>query len=185
MSPAERRHLGRWTSASLRDPRRGRAVEEARSQAATVIERDVDRRRRWRAAAGPLHDGLARGASEARRWRIVMLATHLAAVVAITAIPGGLSALVAAVVVVAAPVSAIAAWGRGLEWLGAINQALAIAAEDRLSDAEDAALRRAWVGAVETPPPSPPPMVGAIGALAPSALLVIALVAVALAKGPG
>jgi hypothetical protein len=105
----------------------------------------------------------------------VMLATHLAALVAIVNVPAGLPLLVALAFTLAAPISAWLAWGSGLGWLGAIHAALAASVEDRL-EAEDAAvLRQAWQNAIEADPPVSPPLLGAVNALGPSALLVVAL----------
>jgi hypothetical protein len=109
---------------------------------------------------------------------VILLAAHFVALLAIVNLPAGLPPLVAAVLVLAAPVSAWLAWGRGTMWLGAIQAALAAAAGDRLDEDDVAVLRRAWANSVEAEPPARPPLLGVIGALTPSALLVIAYVAV-------
>ena len=95
MTPAERRRLGRWTSASLRDPRIARGLEAARDRALAVLDEDPARRKRWDRASQPLHDELVASTKEARRWRIWMLASHLAALLAIVNVPSGLPPLVA------------------------------------------------------------------------------------------
>jgi hypothetical protein len=143
-----------------------------------ILDEERDRRRRWESASRPLYEGLVEAANEDRRWRFIMLAAHLAALLAIVNLTAGLPPVAAVVLVLAAPVSAWAAWGRGTFWLGAIQAALAGAAGDRLPGDEAAALRRAWASAVEANPPVPPPTLGAIGALAPSMLLVVAFVVV-------
>ncbi|HET9522476.1 MAG TPA: hypothetical protein VFO73_15615 [Candidatus Limnocylindrales bacterium] len=178
LTPAEARRLGRWTSASLRDPRLARPIEAARVRAMAVLDEERSRRKRWETASRPLYAGLVAAASDDRRWRVIMLAAHFAALLAIVNLPAGLPPIVAALFVLSAPASAWAAWGRGTQWLGAIQAALAAAAGDRLGPDDVAVLRRAWTNAVESDPPVPPPTLGAIGALAPSTLLVIAFVVV-------
>lgn len=184
LSPAERRRLGRWTSASLRDPRLSRPIDAARTKAMGVLDEERERRKRWESTSRPLYQGLVGAASEDRRWRFVMLAAHFVALLAIVNLPAGLSPIVAAVLVLAAPVSAWAAWGRGTHWLGAIQAALAAAAGDRLTTEEAATLRRAWVNAVESQPPVPPPTLGAVGALLPSMLIVVAFVVILVSGMP-
>jgi hypothetical protein len=178
LTPAERRRLGRWTSASLRDPRLSRALEAARDRALQALDETRERRRRWDAASAPLYERLLQSSGEERRWRIVMLATHFIALLAIVNVPGGLPPAVALVLALAAPVSAWAAWGRGTTWLGAIHAALAAAVEDRLDEADVAELRRAWTNAVESDPPVGPPILGLVGALAPSFLIVMTFIVV-------
>ena len=178
LTPAESRRLGRWTSASLRDPRLSRPIDAARVHAMAVLDEERSRRKRWETASRPLYAGLVAAASDDRRWRLIMLAAHFSALLAIVNLPAGLPPIFAALFVLSAPASAWAAWGRGTQWLGAIQAALAAAAGNRLSPEEGTVLRRAWVNAVESDPPVPPPMLGAIGALAPSTLLVIAFVVV-------
>jgi hypothetical protein len=184
LRPADRRRLGRWTSASLRDPRLARHLEAARERALATLESQPELRRRWESASRPLYEGLVASAAEDRRWRIVMLASHFAALLAIVNVPAGLSPLIALVITLAAPASAWAAWGRGTAWLGAINAALAAALPDQLEPAEIELLKSAWANAIEAEPPASPPVLGAIGAFAPSALLVVALIAVALTMTP-
>jgi hypothetical protein len=65
-------------------------------------------------------------------------------------------------------------------WLGAIQAALAAAAGDRLAEEDSTVLRRAWANSIEADPPLRPPLLGMAGALAPSALLVVAFVVVLL-----
>jgi hypothetical protein len=181
LSPEERRRLGRWTSAALRDPRLARNVDIARRQAEQALEHDPDRRRVWETISRPLYAGLVESSQEERRWRILLLATHFLAIVAIVNLPAGLPIPLVLVLTAAAPISAWLAWGRGTAWLGAINAALAAISADGLTAAEAADLRRAWANSVESEPPQPPPTLGLIGALSPSALLVVAFVYVALA----
>lgn len=178
LTPAERRRLGRWTSASLRDPRLLRDVEAARDKALALLDDEPGLRRRWQAATRPLHEALVEASSRSRRWRLVMLGTHLAALLAIANVPGGFPPIAALVVTLSAPVSAWLAWGVGTTWLGAIHATLADTLQDRLEPEEVVVLRQAWVNAIESDPPLPPPTLGAIGALAPSALLVLALIVV-------
>ncbi len=113
-----------------------------------------------------------------------MLACHLAALLAIVSVPGGLPPLIALAVTLSAPLSAWAAWGSGIGWLGAIHAALASSVEDRLEPEEQVLLRQAWHNAVEAEPPLSPPILGAINALAPSALLVVALFVVVATSTP-
>ena len=136
MTPAERRRLGRWTSASLRDPRISRGLEAARDKALAVLDEDPARRKRWDRASRPLHDELVASTREARRWRIWMLVSHLAALLAIVNVPNGLPPLVALVITLTAPISAWMAWGNGIAWLGAVHAALADSVEDRLEPDE-------------------------------------------------
>lgn len=113
-----------------------------------------------------------------------MLGCHLAALLAIVNVPGGLPPLIALAIVLTAPVSAWAAWGGGIGWLGAIHAALASAVEDRLEPDEVDRLRQAWHNAIEADPPVSPPTLGALNALAPSALLVVALFVVVATSTP-
>lgn len=186
LDPDAWRRLGRWTSASLRDPRLGPAIERARRRAFGLLQADPARRRTWEIASRPLFDGLAEAKGEERRWRLVMLVAHFAAVLAIVGITNGLPPVLAVAITLAAPVSAHAAWGRGTAWVGAIHAALADALDDRLDRADADRLREAWIAAVEDDPPRSPPRLGVIGALAPSALLVVAGLVVGLASAaPG
>lgn len=149
-----------------------------------VLDREPDRRRRWEAASRPLHEALVEATKDARRWRIVMLACHLAALLAIVNVPGGLPPLVALAITLTAPISAWAAWGGGIGWLGAIHAALAAATGDRLDPEDGERLRQAWQNAIEAEPPLSPPVLGALNALAPSALLVVALFVVVATSTP-
>ena len=183
LTSGERLRLGRWTSASLRDPRTSPGLEAARDRALAIIDTEPGRRRRWDRATKPLHDELVAGTRQTRNWRIALLASHLVALIAIAALPGGLSPVAAFAAVLLAPVSTWLSWGRGLAPLGAIHAALAAAASDRL-DAEDlAGLRRSWQNAVELDPPTRPPLLGALGALIPSAFIVV-VYAVVVASNP-
>jgi hypothetical protein len=184
LTPAERRRLGRWTSSSLRDPRISPKLEAAREKAIEVLDRDRDRRKRWEATSRPLHEALVEATRDARRWRIVMLACHLAALLAIVNVPGGMPPLIALAITLSAPLSAWAAWGSGIGWLGAIHAALASAVEDRLDADERDRLGQAWYNAIEADPPVAPPFLGALNALAPSALLVVALFVVVWTSTP-
>jgi hypothetical protein len=180
LRPEEHRRLGRWTSAALRDPRLARGVDIARRSAQQAIERDPDRRRVWETISRPLYAALVDSVQEERRWRVVLLATHFIAIVAIVNLPTGLPAPLVLALTAAAPISAWLAWGRGTAWLGAINAAMAAVSSDTLTADELADLRRSWANAIEAEPPLPPPTLGLIGALAPSALLVVAFIVVAL-----
>ena len=180
LTPDEHRRLGRWTSAALRDPRLARKVDIARRQAQGALERDPDRRRVWETISRPLYAGLVESTQEERRWRILLLATHFVAIVAIVNVRSGLPMPLVLVLTAAAPISAWLAWGRGTAWLGAINAALAAISSDTIPADDQANLRRSWASAVEAEPPLPPPTLGLIGALAPSSLLVIAFVVVIL-----
>jgi hypothetical protein len=182
LTPAERRLLGRWTSASLRDPRRSPQLEAARKRALALLDGEPERRKRWESASRPLHEALVASTRDARRWRIIMLASHLAALLAIVNVPSGLPPLVALGITLTAPLSAWAAWGSGIGWLGAIHAALAASLEARLDQADVDHLREAWDRAIESDPPASPPVLGAINALAPSVLLVAALFVVVAAN---
>jgi hypothetical protein len=184
LTPAERRRLGRWTSASLRDPRISPKLEAARDKAIAVLDEGPERRKRWESVSRPLHEALVEATKDARRWRIVMLACHLAALLAIVNVPGGLPPLIALAITLSAPLSAWAAWGSGIGWLGAIHAALASSVEDRLEPDDEERLRQAWQNAIEADPPLSPPVLGAINALAPSALLVVALFVVVATSTP-
>lgn len=140
-----------------------------------MLDDEPDRRKRWESASGPIYEELVASTREARRWRWVMLATHLAALVAIVNVPSGLPLLVALAFTLAAPISAWLAWGSGLGWLGAIHAALAASVEDRLEPDDATVLRQAWQNAIEAEPAVSPPLLGAVNALGPSALLVVAL----------
>jgi hypothetical protein len=180
LTSQERRRLGRWTSASLRDPRLARNVDIARRAAQGALEKNPDRRKIWETISRPLYAGLVESTQEERRWRILLLATHFVAIVAIVNLPTGLPIPLVLVLTAAAPISAWLAWGRGTAWLGAINAALAAISADTVTTDEQADLRRSWANSIESEPPVPPPTLGLIGALSPSALLVVAFVVVAL-----
>jgi hypothetical protein len=184
LTPTERRRLGRWTSASLRDPRIARHLEGARARALEVLDREPGRRKRWESSSKPLYEDLLAANQDARRWRIVMLASHLVALVAIVNVPGGFPPLVALGITVTAPLSAWAAWGSGIGFLGAIHAALAAAVADGLEPDDVERLQQAWRNAIEADPPLSPPLLGAINALAPSALLVISLFVVVATSVP-
>jgi hypothetical protein len=184
LTPAERRRLGRWTSASLRDPRISPKLEAAREKAIEILDKEPDRRKRWEGASRPLHEALVESTRDARRWRIVMLACHLAALLAIVNVPSGLPPVVALAITLSAPISAWTAWGGGIGWLGAIHAALAAAVADRLEPDDADRLSQAWQNAIETDPPLSPPALGAINALAPSVLLVVALFIVVATSTP-
>jgi hypothetical protein len=175
MTPAERRRLGRWTSASLRDPRLARGLEAARDTALTALDGDPALRERWDRASRPLYDELVAATREVRRWRIWMLVSHLAALLAIVNVPSGLPPIVALLITMTAPASAWAAWGSGIGWLGAIHAALADTVADRLEPDDLARLRQAWQNGIVAEPPVSPPLLGAVNALGPSVLLVVAL----------
>jgi hypothetical protein len=184
LTPIERRRLGRWTSASLRDPRISPGLEAARARAIEVLDREPDRKKRWESASRPLHEALVMATGDARRARFLMLGCHLAALLAIVNVPGGLPPLIALAITLTAPVSAWVAWGGGIGWLGAIHAALAAAVEDRLEPDEVDRLRQAWKNGIEADPPVSPPTLGALNALAPSALLVVALFVVVATSTP-
>jgi hypothetical protein len=176
LSPEEYRRLGRWTSASLRDPRLARHVDIAKRLAQEAIQREPDRRKMWETISRPLYAALVDSTRVERRWRIVLLATHFVALLAIVNMRTGFPAPIALVLVLGAPVSAWLAWGRGTAWLGAINAALAAMSADTLNSDELENLRRSWANSIEASPPLPPPTLGLIGSLAPSALLLVAYV---------
>jgi hypothetical protein len=184
MTPAERRRLGRWTSASLRDPRIARGLEAARDKALAVLDEDPPRRKRWDSASRPLHDELVAATKETRRWRIYMLVSHLAALLAIVNVPSGLPPILALAITLTAPITSLAAWGNGIGWLGAIHAALADTVADRLEPDELARLRQAWQNGILADPPVSPPLLGAVNALGPSALLVVALFVVVAMSTP-
>jgi hypothetical protein len=150
-------------------------LERARERALAVLDDEPDRRKRWDNISSPLHEELLESTKDAKRWRLVMLACHLAALLAIVNVPSGLPSLVALAITLTAPLSAWAAWGSGIGWLGAIHAGLAESVADRLEPDDRERLRQAWQNAIEAEPPVTPPILGALNALAPSALLVVAL----------
>lgn len=182
LTARERVRLGRWTSAVLRDPRLSPGIEAARERALAALDAQPDRRRRWDRATRPLHDALVAGAGGIRRWRFVVFVAHLAAILAIAALPGGLPRPIGFAIVLLAPISAWAAWGRGLAPLGAIHAALAAGASDRLDRDDLGRLRVAWQKAVELDAPARPPLIGVFAALLPGALLILAFFVVLLAN---
>lgn len=179
MTTLERRRLGRWASATLRDPRIARSIEGARSHAQTILAGSGERKRRWQRVSSPLYQALVAATAEDRRFRLVLLAGHFVAILALVNVPNGLPLPVAAVAVLAAPASAWLAWGRATAWLGAIDAALAAELVDTLDDSEVEILQRAWRNAVVETPPVSPPLVGSLSAFAPSVLLVVVFVVVA------
>jgi hypothetical protein len=140
-----------------------------------VLAATPDRKRRWQRVSGPLYEGLVAAAAEDRRYRIVMLFGHLVAILAVVNVPSGLPLPIAIVAVLAAPVSVWLAWGRATGWLGAIDAALGAELVDQLDNAEVEVLQRSWRNAVVEMPPVSPPLIGAVSAFAPSALLVVVL----------
>ncbi len=180
LTAAERRRLGRWTSASMRDPRQSGALEGARDRARGLLAAEPERRRHWERVSAPLYEALVASAAEDRRYRIVMLAGHLAALLAIANVPAGLPLAVALPVVLAAPLSTWLAWGRATAWLGAIHAALAASLAGRIREDDADVLQRPWRNAIEAAPPVAPPRAGVISAFAPSTLLVVAYAIVAI-----
>ena len=175
LATADRRRLGRWASTLLRDPRTSRPLDDARAHAHQVLTEQPDRKKRWQRVSGPLYEGLVAASAEDRRYRIVMLAGHFIAILAVVNVPSGLSPVIAALAVLAAPASAWLAWGRSTSWLGAIDAALGAELIDQLEDDEVELMQRAWRNAVVEMPPLAPPLIGVVSAFAPSALLVIVL----------
>jgi hypothetical protein len=184
LTPTEHRRLGRWTSASLRVPRLARNVDIAKRLAQEAIQREPDRRKVWETISRPLYAALVDSTREERRWRFVLLATHLVALVAIVNMGTGLPEPLALVLTISAPVSAWLAWGRGTAWIGAIHAALSAISADILTAAERADLRRSWASSIEAEPPDPPPTLGLISALAPSGILLVAFAFVFIATRP-
>ena len=182
LSASDRRRLGRWASTVMRDPRTSAPLGLAREHAHQVLADRAERKRRWQRVSGPLYEGLVAASSEDRRYRLVMLAGHFIAILAVVNVPSGLPVSVAALAVLAAPVSAWLAWGRSTSWLGAIDAALAAELVDQLDDEEVELLQRAWRNAVVEMPPLAPPVIGVVSAFAPSALLVVVLGALAVAN---
>ena len=184
LSASERRRLGRWTSATLRDPRLSRELNAARNEAQQALDRNPERKRYWERVSAPLYQALVGSSRDDRRFRLVMLAGHFVALLALVNVPAGLPLPVAVMGVLAAPVSAWLAWGRGTAHLGAIHAALAAALADQIADADAEVLRRAWVSSIESQPPLRPPLAGIVSAFAPSTLLVIVLAVVAATTVP-
>ncbi|HET9344511.1 MAG TPA: hypothetical protein VFO05_02315 [Candidatus Limnocylindrales bacterium] len=182
LTSADQRRLGRWASTLLRDPRTARPLETARTAAHEVLTAHPDRKRRWQRVSGPLYEGLVAASAEDRRYRLVMLVGHFIAILAVVNVPSGLPLPLAILGVLAAPVSAWLAWGRATTWLGAIDAALGAELVDRLDDGDVELLQRAWRNAVVESPPLAPPLIGAVSAFAPSALLIVVLGAVVVAN---
>jgi hypothetical protein len=182
LTTADRRRLGRWASTLLRDPRTSRSLEAARAEAHELLAGQPDRKRRWQRVSGPLYEGLVAASAEDRRYRLIMLAGHFIAILAVVNVSSGLPLPLAVLGVLAAPVSAWLAWGRATSWLGAIDAALGAELVGGLDDGDVELLQRAWRNAVVEEPPLAPPLIGAVSAFAPSALLVVALVIVVAAN---
>jgi hypothetical protein len=182
LTPSERRRLGRWTSATLRDPRLSRELNAARNEAQRALDRRPERKRYWERVSGPLYQSLVAASGDDRRFRLVMLAGHFVALLALVNVPSGLPLPLAVLGVLAAPVSAWLAWGRGTAHLGAIHAALAAALGDLISDEDAEVLQRSWRSSVESQPPLRPPLAGIISAFAPSTLLVVVLVVIVVAN---
>jgi hypothetical protein len=182
LTSAERRRLGRWASTLLRDPRTSHPLEAARAGAHEVLNGQPDRKRRWQRVSGPLYEGLVAASAEDRRYRIVLLFGHFIAILAVVNVPSGLPLPAAILGVLAAPVSAWLAWGRATSWLGAIDAALGAEVVDRLNEDDVELLQRAWRNAIVESPPLAPPLIGAVSAFAPSALLVVVLGVVVVAN---
>jgi hypothetical protein len=182
LTPSERRALGRWTSATLRDPRLSRELNAARNEAQRALDGNPERKRYWERVSAPLYQALVRSSGDDRRFRLVMLAGHFVALLALVNVPAGLPLPLAFLGVLAAPASAWLAWGRGTAHLGAIHAALAAAIGDLISEGNAAVLRRAWRSSVESEPPLRPPLAGIVSAFAPSTLLVVVLVVVVVAN---
>jgi hypothetical protein len=182
LTSAERRRLGRWTSSVLRDPRTARGIEAARVAAHGILSADRGLEKRWQRDSGPLYQGLVAASGEDRRYRIVMLAGHFVAILALVNVPAGLSLPIAALAVLAAPASAWIAWGRATSWLGAIDAALGAELVGRLGEDDVELLQRAWRNSIVEVPPLAPPVVGYVSAFAPSALLVVVFLVVAVGR---
>jgi hypothetical protein len=182
LTAAERRRLGRWTSATLRDPRLSQELNAARNEAQQLLEQSSERKRSWERVSAPLYQALVGSAGEDRRYRIVMLAGHFVALLALVNVPSGLPVTVAFLCVLAAPASAWLAWGRGTSHLGAIHAALAAALGGLLDESDTEILQRAWRNAIETHPSPRPPTAGIVSAFGPSTLLVVALVVIVAAN---
>ena len=85
LTPSERRRLGRWTSATLRDPRLSRELNAARNEAQRALDRSPERKRYWERVRGPLYQSLGAASGDDRRFRLVMLAGHFVALLALHA----------------------------------------------------------------------------------------------------
>ena len=182
LSVPERRRLGRWASTAFRDPRISSAITAARNRSQEVLAAAPERKRRWSKVSAPLYEGLVAAAAEDRRYRLVMLAGHFIAILAVANVPNGLSLPIAAVLVLAAPASAWLAWGRATSWLGAIDAALGAELVEALDDEEVEVLQRAWRNSVVEVPPVAPPLIGVVSAFLPSALLIVVLLVLVVAN---
>jgi hypothetical protein len=182
LTTRERRRLGRWSSAALRDPRASSAITEARNHGQEVLSATPERKRRWQRVSAPLYEGLVAAAAEDRRYRLIMLGGHFIAILAVVNVPNGLTLPIAALAVLAAPASAWLAWGRATAWLGAIDAALGAELIDQLDDGEVEVLQRAWRNSIEEQPPVAPPLIGAVSTFLPSALLVVVFVVLSIAR---
>jgi hypothetical protein len=183
LTSEERRRLGRWASTTLRDPRTARTIGDARTHAQEILATNPDRKRHWQRVSSPLYEGLVAATAEDRRYRVILLAGHFIAILAVVNVASGLPLPAALLAVLAAPVSAWLAWGRATSWLGAIDASLGAELMRELSEDEVEVLQRSWRNSVEESPPVAPPLIGAISAFAPSAVLVFALVVVVAATG--
>lgn len=162
----------------LRDPRVSQELNAARNEAQRILTSHPDRERHWERVSAPLYRALVGAAGEDRRFRLVMLAGHFVALLALVNVPGGLPVPLAFLGVLAAPVSAWLAWGRGTAHLGAIHAALAAALDGLLEPADAEILQRAWRSALEAQPSPRPPIAGIVSAFAPSTLLVVAFIVI-------
>jgi len=176
LTTSERRRLGRWASAALRDPRASTAIAGAREHSQEVLAATPERKRRWQRVSAPLYEGLVLAAAEDRRYKLIMLGGHFVAILAVVNVPNGLPLPAAILGVLAAPASAWVAWGRATAWLGAIDAALGAELVDQLDDGEVEVLQRAWRNSVVEEPPIAPPVVGVVSTFLPSVLLVVVLV---------
>lgn len=176
LTTSERRRLGRWASAALRDPRASSAIADARNHGQEVLSATPERKRRWQRVSAPLYERLVNADAEDRRYKLVMLGGHFVAILAVVNVPNGLPLPAAILGVLAAPVSAWVAWGRATAWLGAIDAALGAELVDQLDDGEVEVLQRAWRNSVVEQPPVAPPVIGVVSTFLPSLLLVVVLV---------
>lgn len=176
LTTIERRRLGRWASSTFRDPRTSVAISDARNRGQAFLASMPDRKKRWQRISAPLYEAFVAAAAEDRRYRLIMLAGHFVAILAVVNVPSGFPLVAAALLVLAAPASAWLAWGRATSWLGAIDAALAAELVDRFDEKDVEVLQRAWRNSVVEMPPVSPPIIGAVSTFLPSALLVGILV---------
>jgi hypothetical protein len=182
LTTTERRRLGRWSSAALRDPRASSAISEARNHGQEVLAATPERKRRWQRVSAPLYEGLVAASAEDRRYKLIMLGGHFVAILAVVNVPNGLALPVAALAVLAAPASAWLAWGRATAWLGAIDAALGAELVDQLDNGEVEVLQRAWRNSIEEQPPVAPPLIGAVSTFLPSVLLIVVFALLAIVR---